>query len=66
MKIETIKKQSKIGPKGFLNDVIGTEKFEVPKYSKFNKEQKISCVLGLKMTLKVPKIEKTAKIRHLP
>ena len=29
IKIETIKKQSKIGPKGFLNDVIGTEKFEV-------------------------------------
>ena len=28
-KIETIKKQSKIGPKGFLNDVIGTEKYEV-------------------------------------
>ena len=29
IKIETIKKQSKIGHKGFLNAVIGTEKFEV-------------------------------------
>ena len=29
IKIETIEKQSKIGPKGFLNDIIGTEKFEV-------------------------------------
>ena len=57
IKIETIKKQSKTGPKGFLNDVIGTEKFEVWK--------KTSRVLGLKMKLKVPKIEKTAKIRHL-
>ena len=68
IKIETIKKQSKIGPKCFLNDVIGTEKFEVwkklfPKCSKFNKEQKTTRVLGLKMKLKVPKI---AKIRHLP
>ena len=28
-KIETIKNQSKIGPKGFLNDVIGTENLKV-------------------------------------
>ena len=59
IKIETIKKQSKIGPKCFLNDVISTEKLEVwknffPKCSKFNEEQKIFKVLGLKM--KVPKI----------
>ena len=70
IKIETIKKQSKIGPKGFLNDVIGTKKLEVwknffPKCSKFNKKQKTSRVLGLKMKLKVPKIKKTAKNRYL-
>ena len=29
LKIETIKNQSKIGPKGFLNDVIGTENLKV-------------------------------------